>query len=107
MEPAEIENRLIENSAVMEAKVVGLRDASGETQAIAFVVLRPGADTHPGALLDWCAEALARFKVPRSVHVIAAMPVTAGVNGTKVRAATLREWAARLAADPFANVGSA
>ena len=98
VEPAEIESRLIEHPAVAEAKVVGLRPAEGETQAIGFAVLK--AETTPAELLAWCAATLARHKVPHALHVIEAMPVTAGVNGTKVRASTLREWAAALAADP-------
>ncbi len=103
VEPAEIENRLIEHPAVVEAKVVGLRPPEGETQAIAFAVLRTAVA--PAELLDWCAAALARHKVPHALHVIEAMPVTAGVNGTKVRAVALREWAAILSADPSARVG--
>lgn len=96
VEPAEIENRLIEHPAVMEAKVVGTRAADGGTQAVAFAVLRPDSDATPADLIAWCAATLARHKVPHALHVIDAMPVTAGVNGTKVRAATLREWAAAL-----------
>ena len=105
VEPAEIENRLIANPAVIEAKVVGLRSAQGEMQAIAFCVLRSGSEVPQAELLGWCGEALARYKVPHALHMIDAMPVTAGVNGTKVRAATLREWAATLAQDPAARVG--
>lgn len=103
VEPAEIENRLIEHPGVAEAKVVGLRPAEGETQAIAFAVLK--AETTPAELIAWCAATLARHKVPHALHVIDAMPVTAGVNGTKVRAVTLREWAVALAADPAVRVG--
>lgn len=105
VEPAEIENRLMAHPAVTEAKVVGLRSDSGEMQAIAFVMLRSGSEMTSAGLLGWCAEALARYKVPHALHAIEAMPVTAGVNGTKVRAATLREWAAALAQDPSALVG--
>jgi fatty-acyl-CoA synthase len=47
-------------------------------------------------LRAWCDEALARFKVPHAVRVLEEMPTTSGTNGTKIRAATLREWAAAL-----------
>ncbi len=97
VEPAEIENRLLEHPAVSEAKVVGLRPDAGETLAVAFVV--PAADgATPAELIAWCAATLARHKVPHALHVIDAMPVTVGTNGAKVRAAELREWAARRAA---------
>lgn len=105
VEPAEIENRLIAYPAVIEAKVVGLRSVEGEMQAIAFVVLQPGGQVTPAKLLAWCGEALARYKVPHALHMIEAMPVTAGTNGTKVRAVTLREWAATLAQDPATVIG--
>lgn len=104
VEPAEIENRLIEHAGVAEAKVVGLRPAEGETQAVAFAVLRGENPPAPGDLLAWCAATLARHKVPHALHVIDAMPVTTGTNGTKVRATTLREWAVTLAADPLARL---
>ncbi len=102
VEPAEIESRLMAHPAVTEAKVVGLRPAEGETQAVAFAVLRAAGAVTPTELVAWCAASLARHKVPHAIHVIGAMPVTAGVNGTKVRAATLRDWAAALARDPSA-----
>lgn len=40
-----------------------------------------------------CAQSLARYKVPVAVYVIDEMPVTAGTNGTKIRANVLKEWA--------------
>lgn len=100
VEPAEIENRLAAHEAVALTKVVGIRGRDGETEAVAFAVLREGRLVEPAALLAWCAGTLARYKVPQAVHLIERMPVTSGVNGTKVRAATLREWAASLAQDP-------
>ncbi|MET0190036.1 MAG: acyl-CoA synthetase, partial [Pseudonocardia sediminis] len=79
---------------VHTAKVVGASDPDGATLAVAFVVAEDGTKPDPDALRDWCAEGLARFKVPHSVRVIDEMPTTSGTNGTKIRAATLREWAA-------------
>ncbi|WP_156388735.1 AMP-binding protein [Nocardioides sp. Root151] len=96
VEPAEIETRLIEHEAVELVKVVGL-DVTGETQAVAFVVPRPGTTPDPAELRAWCAETLARFKVPAQVHLIDEMPMTAGTNGAKIRAVALREMAKELA----------
>ncbi|WP_034722082.1 AMP-binding enzyme, partial [Intrasporangium chromatireducens] len=45
-------------------------------------------------LRDWCAATLARFKVPAEVRFLDEMPTTSGTNGTKIRAAALRELAA-------------
>ncbi|HYH30908.1 MAG TPA: AMP-binding protein [Pseudonocardia sp.] len=93
VDPAEIEFRLAAHPGVHTAKVVGVDGADGGTRAIGFVVPEAGAEPAPEELREWCAAALARFKVPDAVHVIAEMPTTTGTNGTKIRAATLREWA--------------
>ncbi|MGH3950392.1 MAG: AMP-binding protein [Pseudonocardiaceae bacterium] len=93
VDPAEIEHRLAEHEAVQVAKVVGIRGTDGATVAIGFVVLDPEPTTDPAALRAWCARTLARFKVPSAIHVIDEMPTTTGTNGTKIRAAILREWA--------------
>lgn len=105
--PAEIEQRLASYPGVETAKVVGLKSENGEDQAIAFVTRAEGAGAIDGETLrEWCRSELARFKVPSVVHVIDEMPTTAGTNGTKVRAATLRIWAQERAADE-ATVGAA
>jgi acyl-CoA synthetase (AMP-forming)/AMP-acid ligase II len=93
VDPAEIEFRLAAHLGVHTAKVVGIPGPDGGTVAIGFVEPAPGAAPEPAELREWCAAALARFKVPEAVHVIAEMPTTSGTNGTKIRAATLREWA--------------
>ncbi|WP_223838480.1 AMP-binding enzyme [Saccharopolyspora pogona] len=91
VDPAEIEHRLTEHESVQVAKVVGVRDAAGATGAVGFVVLDGPAE--PEELGAWCAKTLARFKVPSAIHVIDRMATTSGTNGSKIRAATLREWA--------------
>jgi fatty-acyl-CoA synthase len=93
VDPAEIELRLAEHPEVEIAKVVGIEGADGSARAVGFVVPVAGTEPAPPALRDWCATALAKFKVPEAVHVIDEMPTTSGTNGTKIRAATLREWA--------------
>jgi fatty-acyl-CoA synthase len=98
--PAEIEGYLAGHETVDVAKVVGVPgDSASEdraaTRAVAFVVPADGARADPETLRDWCAAGLARFKVPAEIRVIAEMPTTWGTNGTKIKAATLREWAAR------------
>ena len=94
VDPAEIEVRLAAHPDVHTAKVVGVPDAQGATVAVGFVVPEEGRAPDPAGLRAWCADGLAKFKVPETVHVIEAMPTTSGTNGTKIRAAALREWAA-------------
>jgi acyl-CoA synthetase (AMP-forming)/AMP-acid ligase II len=90
VDPAEIEQRLAEHESVRTAKVVGVRGAGGD-EAVGFVVA--DGDLDGETLRTWCAATLAHFKVPVAIYVIDEMPVTSGTNGTKIKAATLREWA--------------
>ena len=95
VDPAEIEVRLVAHPAVHTAKVVGVDGDDGATVAVGFVVLEPGGED-PGDLRAWCRDVLAPFKVPAAVHVLEEMPTTSGTNGTKIRAAALREVASGL-----------
>ncbi|GAB2976210.1 AMP-binding protein [Amycolatopsis acidiphila] len=92
VDPAEIEHRLAEHEAVVTAKVVGVRGDEGD-EAVGFVVAEGDVDGE--TLREWCGETLAKFKVPAQIHVIDEMPTTSGTNGTKIRAAALRERAQR------------
>ena len=72
--PKEIENVLYGDPDVVEAAVVGRpHDVLGE-EPVAFVALRPGAETTPDALTERCAAHLARYKVPRTVAVLPTLP---------------------------------
>lgn len=93
VEPDEIANHLATHDAVDIAKVVGVRRDAGD-EAVGFVTLRPGATVSGDELVEHCRRSLARYKVPVAVYVIDQMPVTTGTNGTKIRAAVLKEWAA-------------
>jgi benzoate-CoA ligase len=78
--PFEVEARLVEHAAVLEAAVVARADEVGLLCGCAFVVLKPGAnasDTLAGELRAFVRERLAGFKVPRSVHFVAELPKTA------------------------------
>jgi fatty-acyl-CoA synthase len=96
VDPSEIEVRLHQHPAVALAKVVGVVSETGASSAVGFVTLRPGVPTPTDdELRGWCAQTLAKFKVPAAVHVLEEMPTTSGTNGVKVRAAALRELAAQ------------
>jgi fatty-acyl-CoA synthase len=72
--PAEIEDVLHAHPAVSEAAVVGVPDERWGEACIAFVVLRPGHELDEEAVLEWCAGRLARFKVPKGVRFVDALP---------------------------------
>lgn len=73
---SEVERVLNEHPQVAESAVVGLPDPMLGHVVRAFVV--PAADElDPDALIAYCAERLAKFKVPEVVSSIAALPRTA------------------------------
>jgi acyl-CoA synthetase (AMP-forming)/AMP-acid ligase II len=75
--PAEIENMLVEHPTVGQAAVVGAPDRRLGEVASAFVVPRAGATIDKAALIAWCRERMANYKVPRSVTVVEALPLNA------------------------------
>jgi acyl-CoA synthetase (AMP-forming)/AMP-acid ligase II len=72
--PVEIENRLYEHPGVAEAAVVGVDHPTLGQEVKAYVVAKDGAAVDPEALRRFCAEALAGFKVPAHVELVAALP---------------------------------
>ncbi|OGL10143.1 MAG: fatty-acyl-CoA synthase [Candidatus Rokubacteria bacterium RIFCSPLOWO2_02_FULL_73_56] len=70
----EVERVLYEHPAVLEAAVVGCPDARWGEVPVAFVVLREGARAAATELEAHCRARLARFKVPRAVHFVEALP---------------------------------
>lgn len=75
--PAEVESVLAAHPAVLEAALIGVPDAKWGEAARAVVALRPGASLDVDELLAFCRERLARYKTPRSVALVAALPRTA------------------------------
>ncbi|MET8577434.1 FadD3 family acyl-CoA ligase [Streptomyces sp. NPDC005012] len=72
--PAEVEQVLADHDAVAEAAVVGVPDARLGEVGRAYVTARPGAGADPDALVGWCRDRLANFKVPREVVVLDELP---------------------------------
>ena len=75
--PAEIENALLRHPDVQQAAVIGVPDARLGEVGMAFVVLRPGADTTTADLISWSREQMANYKAPRYVELVAALPLNA------------------------------
>lgn len=76
--PAEVEHCLARHPWVLEVAAVGLDDAEFGQRLRAFVVLDPEAAGHreqvPEVLQLWVREHLARYKVPRDVVLVPALP---------------------------------
>ena len=73
--PVEIESVLLAHAGVAEAAVVGSPSAELGEEVVAYVVLALDVRTHE--LVELCRGALAPYKVPRDIRVIAEMPRTA------------------------------
>jgi fatty-acyl-CoA synthase len=77
--PAEIESILHAHPAVAEAAVIGLPDPKWGEVGQAVVVLKPGQSVSQADLLTFCAARLARYKLPKTVRFVPALPKT-GAN---------------------------
>jgi long-chain acyl-CoA synthetase len=77
--PREVEEVLYTHPDVLEAAVVGQPDAYRGEVLRAFVVMRAGRAFDEEALKAFCAEGLARYKVPARIEAVEALPKT-GVN---------------------------
>jgi benzoate-CoA ligase family protein len=75
--PAEVEGVLVEHPDVLEAAVVGSRDARGLETTVAFVVPRSGHGIEQASIDAHCRKRMAAFKRPRRVIVLDALPKTA------------------------------
>jgi O-succinylbenzoate-CoA ligase len=69
---SEVERVLYEHPAVVEAAVVGRPDTRWGEVPVAFVVVRSPAT--PEELIEHCRAQLAKFKVPKDVVLIDALP---------------------------------
>jgi fatty-acyl-CoA synthase len=72
--PAEVENVLYRHPAIAEVAVIGLPDETWGEAIVAVVALKPGAELTLEALQDFAAPQLARYKIPRRVQFVEALP---------------------------------
>jgi acyl-CoA synthetase (AMP-forming)/AMP-acid ligase II len=72
--PREVEEFLFRFPGVREAAVVGVPDDYWGEAGRAFLVLEPGAEVAPDAVIAACKANLAGYKVPRHVSFIDVLP---------------------------------
>ncbi len=75
--PAEVENLLLGFDVISQVAVVGIPDSRLGEVGVAFVVLRPGANTSPDEVIAWAREHIANYKVPRRVELVSELPLNA------------------------------
>lgn len=70
----EVERAITDHPAVLDAAVFGVPDAKWGESVKAVVELSSGASTSEAELIEWCKERLARYKCPKSVDIVDALP---------------------------------
>jgi len=75
--PAEVEAVLFQHPAVADCAVIGKPDAEAGEIPKALVILRPGADVAPEALMAFVESRVAGYKKIREVEFVTAIPKTA------------------------------
>ena len=75
--PAEVESVLVSHPDILEAAVVGSRNAHGLEEVVAFVVARSGHDVDADLVDAFCRDLMASFKRPRRLFVVDTLPKTA------------------------------
>jgi acyl-CoA synthetase (AMP-forming)/AMP-acid ligase II len=73
--PAEIENALLRHPDVQQVAVIGVPDERLGEVGMAFVVPAGSADGE--AILKWCRDEMANYKVPRRIEFVDALPMNA------------------------------
>ncbi|GAB3718255.1 AMP-binding protein [Amycolatopsis oliviviridis] len=87
--PREIEEFLYTHPDILDAQVIGVPDEKYGEELMAWVRMREGAAPLTAeAVRGFCEGKLARYKIPRYVHVVEEFPMT--VTG-KVRKVEMRE----------------
>ncbi|MEE8581963.1 MAG: FadD3 family acyl-CoA ligase [Myxococcota bacterium] len=88
--PAEIENLMYGSGKVAQVAVVGIPDERMGEVGMAYVVPAPQETLTPDAVIAWCRENMANYKVPRVVEIVDDLPTNAA---GKVMKFVLREQA--------------
>ena len=103
--PSEIEAHIETHPSVAGCQVVGVATPRGPR---AFAFVRPAGEAvyDETALLAWCRETMANYKVPVRAAAIDAFPVTHSPNGTKIQKAELRRMAEAMEADTVSMQGA-
>ena len=87
--PAEVESVLFALPDVVDAAVIGVPDQRWGESGLAFVVLKAGCTLTDGEIIAHCRTNLAKFKVPKAVRFIDALPRNAAGKVLKRELKTL------------------
>jgi fatty-acyl-CoA synthase len=86
--PAEVESVLHQLTAIAEAAIIGVPNEQWGEVGMAIVAVKPGYTLTPAEIHAHCAANLARFKCPKLIEFVDALPRNA--TG-KIHKPTLRQ----------------
>ena len=75
--PREVEDIFYQHPSVLEVAVIGLPDPYWVERVHAVVVLKQGEKVTAEELIDFCRGKIARYKVPKSIEFVDALPKNA------------------------------
>ena len=83
--PAEIESTLVEHEDIVQAAVIGVPDERMGEVGMAYLVTSRAATGgfDEKAVIGWCRERMANYKVPRYVEFVEDLPMNASGKVTK------------------------
>ncbi len=91
--PAEIESLLYEHPAIAEVAVIGAPDERWGERVLVIAALKPLATLSLEELLSFVGPRLARYKLPRELHLVEVMPRNS--NGKIVKTELRRRFGGR------------
>ncbi len=75
--PAEVEDVLMSFEKIADAGVIGVPDQKWGESGMAIVVKKPDADVTEQEVIEYCKGKLAKYKIPKKVTFVDALPRTA------------------------------
>ncbi|MGD9662089.1 MAG: long-chain fatty acid--CoA ligase [Porticoccaceae bacterium] len=73
--PAEVESVLMAHPAIANVAVVGRPDDHWGERAVAVIILKPAKSLTLEQMTEFCHNRLARYKVPKELHIVAEFPL--------------------------------
>jgi acyl-CoA synthetase (AMP-forming)/AMP-acid ligase II len=72
--PAEIENVLMSHPNIADTAVIGVPSEKWGETPLAFIVAENGDQPNPENVIAYCAERMARYKLPTQIEFVAEIP---------------------------------
>lgn len=74
--PRTIEEVLYTHPKIAEAAVIGIKDPVYGEDIKAFITLKPAQASSPDEIMDFCRQNLKRFRIPKEIVIMEALPKT-------------------------------